>query len=330
MKILVIKQSSLGDVLHASGHIRSIKQHFPHCELYLLTAPAPAEIYRHSPWVDEMILIDRDGCKKNWSTRPLWVAGEIRRVMTQVRRHHFDLAFDLQGLAKSVWFLYAARATKKFVKGRWPCIAGFKNKKLHAIGEIGEVLQMADIPVRDACMELPTGPGEVEFVDELLLGIRAGEKPVLIISPFSRWSSKDWPLEKFIEVGARVHDTHQVIFTGTPERQHEIDRALDRAGARTGLNLAGKLTLLQFAELVGRAALMLTGDSFPMHVAGAKKTPVIALFGPTDERRVGPLGERDCIIRVDGCTVCDKRNCPRYCLARLDTDRVIQAVRNHR
>ena len=330
MKILVIKQTSLGDVLHASGPIRSIKEHFPHCELHLLTAPGPAEIYRHSPWVDEIILLDRDGCKKNWSTRPLWVAGEIRRVTAQVRRHHFDLAFDLQGLAKSVWFLYAARSTKKFVKGNWPFIAGFRDRKMHAIGEMGQVLQLAGIPVRDASMELPTGRDEVEFVDTLRSGIQAGKKPVLIISPFSRWRSKDWPLQKFIEVGLRVGDTYQVVFTGTSERQAEIDRALDRANAGSCLNLAGRLTLLQFAELVDRATLMLTGDSFPMHVAGAKKTPVIALFGPTDERRVGPLGARDRIVRVEGCTVCDKRNCPRYCLSRLDTDRVTRAVRNHR
>ena len=109
MNILVIKQTSLGDVLHSTGHVRSIKQKFPESRLVLLTATTSEQIYRHSPWVDEIILIDRYGFKKNWCRKPAWAFGEMVRVWKEVRAKEFDIAFDLQGLAKSVIFLYKCK-----------------------------------------------------------------------------------------------------------------------------------------------------------------------------------------------------------------------------
>ena len=102
MNILVIKQTSLGDVLHASGHIRAIKRQFPKSRLVLLTDKTSRDIYRHNLWVDHIIEIDRYGFKANWYRNPVWAFREMRRVMAEVREEKFDLAFDLQGLAKSV------------------------------------------------------------------------------------------------------------------------------------------------------------------------------------------------------------------------------------
>ncbi len=333
MNILVIKQTSLGDVLHVSGHIRSIKKHHPRSKLFLLTANTSADIYRHSPWVDELILVDRDGIKENWRKKPMWAMAEMMRTMSQVRAHQFDLAIDFQGLAKSVFFLYGAKAENKFVKGNWWGLKGFRNKNLHAIKEMDQLLQVAGIPTTDTSMELAVGADDKWAIDQLLLKINPERKPMLIVSPFSRWPSKDWPLENYMQVGEAVSNTYQAVFTGTPDRKMHIDQAIADGGRQMiingAVNLAGALSLLEFAELVARASLMLTGDSFPMHVAAAKQTPVIALFGPTDENKVGPLGARDRIMRAPGCDVCDKRHCPRHCLSRLHSDEVIRAINLH-
>ncbi len=326
MNILVIKQTSLGDVLHASGHIRAIKKHYPNSKLFLLTANTSADIYRHSPWVDEFMLIDRDGIKKNWRKKPVWAIKQMMRLMSEVRQHNFDLAIDLQGLAKSVFFLYGAKAENKFVKGNWWGLKGFRNKNLHAIKEMDQLLQVVGIPTRDTTMEFAVGNDDKLSVDRLLLKINLENKPILIISPFSRWPSKDWPLKNYMEVCEAVSNTYQVVFTGAPGRKIHIDQGIEDGHCQSAVNMAGAQSLLEFVELTSRASLMLTGDSFPMHVAEAKQTPVIALFGPTDENKVGPLGHRDRIIRVPGCDVCDKRNCPRHCLSRLDSDEVIHMI----
>jgi ADP-heptose:LPS heptosyltransferase len=328
MNILVIKQTSLGDVLHSTGHVRSIKQKFPDSRLVLLTATSSEQIYRHNPWIDEIILIDRYGFKKNWWRKPVWAFGEMGRVWKQIRSQKFDIAFDLQGLAKSVVFLYGARAGKKYVKGNWWGLKGFSNKALHAITEMDGVLKLAGVPVSDTSMEFATSEQDKFKVDQLLKDVSPDNRPILIMSPYSRWPSKDWPLDKYVQISEALSTLCQVIFTGSPDREVEIQQQLDQVKNHGALNFAGKLSLLEFVELVSQANLMLTGDSFPMHVAGARKTPVIALFGPTDEQRVGPLGENAWVIRVDGCSKCDLINCARACLKRLDSNLVLEAVKN--
>jgi ADP-heptose:LPS heptosyltransferase len=150
-----------------------------------------------------------------------------------------------------------------------------------------------------------------------------------VISPYSRWLSKDWPLQNYCAVSKSVAENFLVLFTGTDDRRPEIDAGLRDSGDTDAINLAGKLSLLEFVELAGRASLVLTGDSFPMHVAGARGTPVVALFGPTDETRVGPRGKEDQVIRVEGCDTCDLKSCPRLCLQRLQPGQVIVHVNNH-
>lgn len=321
MKILVIKQTSLGDVLHSTGHVRALKRFWPETELTLLTATGSLDIYRHSPHVDHIITVDRYRVKHRWYREPLWAWRHMREVMKQVRAQEFDLAFDLQGLAKSVLFLYGARARRKFVKGRWPGLTGFRDKSLHAITEMDRVLSLAGIDDVDTAMEFATSADAVARIDELLPALGDNQQPLLILSPFSRWRSKDWPLERYVEVARTLGRSWRTVFTGAPDRAAQIQSAI--ADVDGAVNLAGKLNLVEFAELVRRAELMLTGDSFPMHVASAVDTPVMALFGPTDESRVGPVGRNAEVIRAPGCRRCDRADCARQCLQQIEVQTVL-------
>ena len=327
MNILVIKQTSLGDVLHSTGHVRTIKENFPDCRLTLLTADSSVDIYRHNPWVDEIILFEHSRVKREWRRHPLRTARYIAGVISRVRSTDFDLAFDLQGLARSVVFLYGARAGKKYVKGNWPGLGRFRNPALHAIAEMDGVLERARLSVIDTSMEFFTGAAERHYVDRLLEQINPDNKPLLIFSPFSRWPSKDWPLHHYIDLATRIAGEYSVAVTGSPDSRRRIDHALPGECAAQPANLAGRLSLVQFAELAGRARLMLSGDSFPMHLACARNTPVVALFGPTDESKTGPVGARHEVIRAPNCTRCDHPRCRRYCLGKLSTDTVFRVLR---
>jgi len=317
MKILVIKQTSLGDVLHSTGHVRAIKHTWPSSELILLTATSSVDIYRHSPWVDKMIVVDRYRVKHGWYREPAWAWRHMVEVMRQVRSHQFDLAFDLQGLAKSVVFLYGARARRKFVKGRWPGLTGFRKPELHAIEEMDGVLKLGGIEVADTSMELTTSEAENDVVASLLREQNPDGLPVVILSPFSRWPSKDWPFDYFLQIADHLSSQYKVFITGAPDRQQQIAAGLMQLQNTAIVSLAGRLNLLEFAALVKRAQLMLTGDSFPMHVAAACHTPLIALFGPTDESRVGPRSPMSRVIRAPDCSRCDRRDCQRKCLNRI-------------
>jgi len=326
MNILVIKQTSLGDVLHSTGHVRALKQQYPDSRLVLLTADSSVDIYRHSPWVDEIILFDRYRVKRELLSDPLWCWRHIREVMAKVQLQQFDLAFDLQGLARTVLFLYFARAKQKFVKGRWLGLNGFRNKSLHAIREMDEVLALAGVNHFNTKMELATSPADEEKVDELLMLINPQSLPLVIFSPFSRWPSKDWPLAHFAAAAERLSERCLVVFTGAPDRQAEIEQLVAQLSVKHVESLAGKLGLMEFAALVKRAHIMLTGDSFPMHIASACDTNLVALFGPTDEKKVGPTSDTAVVIRAPDCDRCDRRNCQRACLSRVTPDQAVEAV----
>ena len=332
VKILVIKQTSLGDVLHSTGHVRAIKKHYPDSHLTLLTASTSMAIYQYNAWVDEIIAIDRYRIKHNWYREPMWTWQEMSRVMTKIRQQRFDLAIDLQGLAKSVLFLYGAKSDRKLVKGNWWGLEGFRDPRLHAIREMDRVLGLAGIPAVDTSMEFCVSEKEKLAIDDLLARTNPQANPILIMSPFTRWLSKDWPLENYLAAREAVADKFHVVFTGSAERKQEVDESMILHGLTArqadATNLLGALTLPEFAELTRRAELMLTGDSFPMHVAGAVKTPVVALFGPTDETKTGPLGQNDLVVRVPGCDICDQPLCPKQCIARLGSTEVVRAIRS--
>jgi len=324
MNILVIKQSALGDVLHSTAAVRNLRAACPDAHITLLTSPGAAALYEHNPHIDRVVLFDKDRLKREWKTRPLASLRHIRQVMTEVNRRSYDLAFDLQGLARSVIFLYGARAKHKWVKGRWWFVGGFRQKELHAIDEMNRVLGAAGITVPGARMSrrmlLHTGAAEQRFIDDLLRRINPEGKRLLLLAPFTRWPTKEWGLDHFAALARRVPEDVLVIFTGAPENRAVLEQ-LDIPGT---VNLAGALNLLQFAELMRRADAAVTCDSFPMHLASAMDTPLLALFGPTDETRVGPLSKNAVVLRADvGCERCYRRTvCEKACIRAIRVEDV--------
>jgi ADP-heptose:LPS heptosyltransferase len=327
MNILVIKQTSLGDVLHATGHVRAIKKHFPGCHLTLLTADTSVDIFRRNPFVDEIILFERYRVKENWWRQPAWTMSHIADVMGQVRQREYDLAIDLQGRWKSVIFLYGSRARRRFVKGDWPFVAGYRNKKLHAIREMDRVLDLAGVPTDDTHMEFFIGDTASRVANETLSGSGWSGRPYLVISPFTRWPSKNWSLDRYVETARLLSRDFTLVLTGSSSDRQRIDALKARADCPDTINLAGMLDLEQFAALVGGAAAMISGDSFAMHVAVACDTPVVALFGPTAESRVGPQSEKSVVLRADvGCEVCYRRDCRRRCIDAIAAYDVVTAI----
>lgn len=325
MEILVIKQTSLGDVLHSTGHVRAIREQFPHARITLLTAVTSADIYLHNPHVDQIIHFDRYGVKRDWYRHPVRVLRHIGDVMTEVRSRSYDLALDLQGRWKSVLFLYGARARQRYVKGRWIGACRFHDRDLHALDEMRELLRCAGIRVAATDMEIFTSESEKSAIDDMVARINPSGVPMIVLSPFTRWPGKNWPLEHYDGLLRRLPAGVLAVVTGSGVEAPAIDAWLEERSHPNAVSVAGQLSLLEFAELVRRVEAVVTGDSFPMHVAAAQRVPVIAMFGPTDERRVGPRGDRAVIVRAPDCARCYRRaRCPRNCLARITPDRVMQ------
>ena len=335
MNILVIKTTSLGDVLHATPHLRAIKKNYPDAHLTVLTAISSAEIYAHNPYVDRLVLFDHARFKKLGLRSPRELMILIKQTLAEINDREYALAFDLQGLLRSVVFLYFAHAKHKFVKGRWPGLGGFRDKQLHAIDEMTQVLAAADIAVGDTYMEFARAP---EITDRLQKIMRAqGHENLLqppagrgfiVISPFTRWVSKNWPLDRFTQIASRLSGEYTVLITGTAGDRDAITASLKTVSGTEKIgNFAGQLSLAELAELMSHAALVISGDSFPMHLATAVGAPLVALFGPTDERKTGPRSDNSIVLRPAECGRCDKPDCVRACLGQITVAQLETASR---
>jgi heptosyltransferase-2 len=330
VNILLIKTTSLGDVLHATPHIRAVKARYPDAHLTVLTAIASAEIYAHHPAIDRLVLFDHARFKQLLPASPMVAMGLIRQTLVDLNERKYALAIDLQGLARTAVFLYFVHADNKFAKGRWPGLGGFRCKEMHAIDEMTQLLAQADIPLQDASLEFAPAPGVALALDQILAGSDfvswmeiAANPDFVVISPFTRWKSKDWPLAHFIQAALELSELCPVIVTGTAGDRDAISAQLSSAAESDRvLNLAGKLNLAELGELMSRAALVISGDSFPMHLASAVGAPLIALFGPTDERKTGPRSSNSEVVRPADCSRCDQPDCARACLARIPVARV--------
>ena len=192
------------------------------------------------------------------------------------------------------------------------------------------MLRLAGINTEHTAMEIFTSDSECQAIDTLLTRINPQSKRVVIVSPFTRWATKNWDADKFASLAARVAQHAMVIFTSSADKSIEIDQLIASTRSPYIFNAAGTLSLLEFAELVRRADLVVTGDSFPMHVASAVHTPLIALFGPTDEKRVGPIGRHVTVIRADEvCRRCYRRNrCTRNCINHVPVAKVFEEARH--
>jgi heptosyltransferase-1 len=159
-------------------------------------------------------------------------------------------------------------------------------------------------------------------------GRRKPGRRFVAVNPVAFWETKLWEDEKFAELCDRLREELGIGIVLTGGEAGPLDRI--RAMMTTeAVNLGGRTTLRELACLYRQAALVITTDSGPMHLAAAVGTPVIALFGPTDPVRTGPYGPGHRVIRRGlDCMPCFRRRCdtPR-CMTEISVEEVFEAVR---
>ena len=328
MNILLIKQTSLGDVVHATAPIRSVRMAHPDALITVLTSTTASEILRNNSDIDHLLTFDRYRVKSDWWRRPLWTLGHFARTFSAVRAPYFDLVIDLQGSWKTVIFLWAARTTRRYAKGRWWFAECFHQPMSHAIDEMAGVLELAGIKSCQSVPILRVDRHSAETVSRVLKKLTNPERPIALLCPFTRWPTKNWPISKFSALAEQLAEEFQVVFTGSPNDRPQIEEAIAETPPVSAVNLAGRLSLPEFFALAARSEVVVTGDSLPMHVASAFDRPLVSLFGPTNEFLVGPRNDAAKIVRaaVD-CQRCYRRlRCPRACIRKITVDEVRTAV----
>lgn len=332
MKILILKPSSLGDVIHALPVARLLRKHFTHAEIHWWLNRELVPLLEHDPDIALVIPFDR----KRWGKPSGWPSAfEAIRGMRQQR---YDWVIDLQGLARSAvvgWFASGVKTVgledhREGAPAFYDHSVPRPSPQAHAVDWNLAVLQALEVPVHFNFDWLPIKPDAQTVVDAIWPhhgGTWVG------LQPGARWLNKRWPAESYAEVanGLLSADPNLriAVFGGASDRP--LGELITRNGGTRCIDLTGRLTLPSMVAWLRRCALLITNDTGPMHAAAALGTPLVAIFGPTDPAHTGPYGQSESVLRLElPCSPCQTPTChfqePMACLRRLSVAQVLAAA----
>jgi heptosyltransferase-1 len=332
VKILILKPSSLGDVVQALPVLRLLKRHLPESEIYWWIESRLAPLLAGDPDLAGLVLFDR----RRWAKPQNWA--EVLRSISWARAQHFDWVIDLQCLMRSASFGWLANGglivgldeRREGARGFYDLTARRSSFHTHAVDWYLSVLPLLNVPVHWNFTWLPERP---EVAAAVRSKAKAHAPSWIIVQPGARWLNKRWPAEHFASLIEKLADANSAAhfaLLGGPEDQL-LAETISASSRSRCLNLTGKLSLPEMVEWIRLGELMLTNDTGPMHVAAALGRPVIGLFGPTEPRRTGPYGQVDHILRLElPCAPCMKPRCrnakPLECLQALTPKTVFDAI----
>ncbi|MEW6584452.1 MAG: lipopolysaccharide heptosyltransferase I [Nitrospirota bacterium] len=324
-KILIVKPSSLGDIVHSLPFLTAMKQRFPASGIHWVVAKGFEGLIEDHPMIDKLWIIHKD------SWRKIECAGstvkEITSLFKDLKKEKFDLVIDLQGLLRSGLITAATDAPVRigFEEARegsrlfyTQTIKG--GRDVHAVDRYLKVAEFLGCRSDDVCFHFPSSLNMADIGGKFSL-----PKTYAVLVPGARWHTKRWPPEKFGELALRL-PLETVIVGGKGDiGMSDMIAALSQGKATS---LAGKTSLKELIEIMRNAKFVISNDSGPMHIAAALGIPVFAIFGPTDPRRTGPYGKGNTIIREDvSCAPCFKKKCDDVkCMRSLSVERVYEAI----
>ncbi|MBI1824719.1 MAG: glycosyltransferase family 9 protein [Nitrospirae bacterium] len=336
LRILIIKLSSLGDVIQSLPVASALKTCFPSTEISFLVNREYGELLIGQPSIDKIFLFDRriknrffQGFYSNWV------------LIQTLREKSFDLVIDLQGLFRSGLIAWLSRGRKTI---------GFDNSREGSRHFYGQRVLVPDPTIHavDRYLLIPKSlgwVGEPEFlipIDEkdkvFIEDFMKSEKidpglPIVAIHPTARWATKRWPAHHFRRLTVLLHQSKgfQVVFLGSHGELPDIRKIVSGMTVRPIL-ATGKFSLKQLSAFLIRSAILVTNDSGPMHLAVALNVPVLALFGASDFHKTGPYGREEQVVYKNvACSPCLKRTChnhpfPMECMESITPEEVFEKI----
>jgi heptosyltransferase-1 len=321
MKVLVIKVSALGDIVHALPVLAHMHAAVPEATVDWLIESSFAPLLENHPLIRRLITLDTRGWRTEGATRA--VKGSLQ-VIGKLRSEHYDVVLDLQGNSKSGLFTLLSGAPLRFGFDRaqtreWLNLLA-TNRKVpipsanhHITSRYLRIAQAAfpgtpEIPLSGP---LPVLDGAAQNVARQLdkFGMRRGA--FLVAHYGTTWDTKLWPLESWVElVRALVLERgEQLVLTwGNDREKRAVERMAEAAQGRAVIWPRGTLT--ELVALLAAARLVIGADTGPVHLAAAVGTSTVSLYRVTDSRRNGPPGDRHVRLQAPmDCSPCLRKNC---------------------
>ncbi len=317
-KMLIIRLSSLGDIIHTLPAFESLRRTFPDSRIHWMVERRLAFLLSAVEGIDEVIAIDTHAMRQNSMDRIAW-----RRLWTPisaVRAHRYDLVIDFQGLIKTAVLSFLTGAgrrvgfSKSLVRERpahW-----FYHDRLEKPAPAMHVAQLNLLLAERAGghpgqlrAHLNANGNDIRAIEARLLEEQLCE--YVVINPGGGWPTKQWSATRYGSLAARIAtELHlRVVVTTGPGEEDLYQQIAESCAAMKPLHL--QVPFLQLIPLFKRARLVVAGDTGPLHLACALGAPVVGILGPTSPVRNGPWSQDDeTVVRRLPCSFCNKRKCP--------------------
>jgi len=335
MKILIVRVSALGDIVHALPVLAAIKRAKPDAQVDWLVEESYASILSIAHGLHRRVIVR---AKKSFESADAVSFGGLlgyKNAASYLWNQDYDVALDLQGLIKSaIWarISFADRVIGFDPPNLREPQAAFLYSQTVTPLDAKHVIQknlsiLSAIGITTTSMEMPMQP-HASADTAAAIDTAGGSRGFIVLNPGAAWPNKRWPRERFGALAAALRDRtglRSLVTWGPSER--ELANAVVSASAGAA-SLAPATSVSDLAVLMREAALVVAGDTGPLHIAAAMGTPLIGLYGPTWPERNGPWDPKDVVIsRANACVCHHKRQCLRGapCINEITLDEVVAA-----
>ncbi len=359
-KILLIKLSAIGDVVHTFPVLNKLRRRYPKARIDWLVTPEIAELLRQNPAISNVIEFSRDEWSTPWRAAPY--VGAARLIAT-LRATEYDLVLDLQGQLRSAIFAFASGAPVRIGFDRpraevWKTLSrkipdeakkhawqgaregsflaythhiSLPSLDVHPVERNLGVAPMLGLDDGAPDFSFPVPPEATTRIDALLDYYDIGKARLIVVAPGTNWETKQWRREGFAEMARYFRQKGFAVTLIGSDGERALCQEIARLAPGT-VDLAGETTLSELAALIRRATICITNDSGPMHLAVALDRPVVSIFGPTDPVWAGPYRRGGAVLRTElDCSPCYLRELHRCnfghaCMVNISASTVIERV----
>lgn len=330
--ILIIKMSSLGDILHTLPFAAALRKRYPQAKISWLVHPQFAGFVPDKPVIDEVLYFDKVKFKKMGLLDKIKYFFSMRSML---HSKHFDLVIDMQGLFKSAVLAAISGCSNRIGYCEMREGSGFISKAIcgshskdHVIERYLDVARYLGADVEKVDFPMPDLTSESRSVQKKLAEQNVTGDYVVFV-PGARWQTKEWPVEHYAELARMIlADGMQVVLAGGPDDLDKGNKIKELCPEVA--NLIGHTSLRELAALIQGCAVYISADTGPLHFAAALKKPLVAMYGPTKADRTGPYGsdKASVLLSPAACAGCLKKSCNNWhCMHDITPETVYKAYK---
>lgn len=324
-RILVIDLLYLGDLMFATPFLKELRKNYPEARIDMVVNSVFHSIMEETTFLDNVYSYD-----KNWSLK------DSMKFARKLLENKYDLGLNIHGNWRTALLM-------RLIKPMYTVGYGGKGRGIfldrqlqqsgdkHMVYNYLEFLREMGLAVEDSYPQIGVSEEARSSIQEKLSNWGVGlDEDLIVLNTGGTWPTKRWPVEGFAELADELNNGYgRTIFIGSRVDLERVERVISHMDTEA-IVATGKTTLKELAALLERCSLVISNDTGPVHVAAAVGTPTITIFGPSDDRKYRPLGDKHRIVKtVIECRPCGKHECPlghHRCMEDISTQQVLEII----